>query len=85
PQIMTTIAVVWTTITITVLKVFDIPQAMTGGQFDTQVLANLMYDQLFRGGIDYGRSSVTATVIMIAVVPIMVWNIRRFQNEEKAR
>ncbi len=85
PQIMTTIAVVWTTITIVVLKIFDIVQAMTGGQFDTQVLANLMYDQLFRGGIDYGRSSVTATVIMVAVVPIMIWNIRRFQQEENAR
>ena len=48
PQIMGTIVVVWTTITITVLKVFDIVRAMTGGQDNTQVLANYMYDQLFR-------------------------------------
>jgi alpha-glucoside transport system permease protein len=35
PQVMSTILVVWTTITITVLKVFDIVMAMTGGQWDT--------------------------------------------------
>lgn len=39
PQIMGTIVVVWTTITITVLKVFDIVLAMTNGQWETQVLA----------------------------------------------
>lgn len=85
PQIMTTIAVVWTTITIIVLKVFDIVQAMTNGQWDTQVLANLMYDLMFRGGGHFGRSSVVALMIMLAVIPIMYWNIRRFQAEEARR
>lgn len=85
PQIMGTILVVWTTITITVLKVFDIVLAMTNGQWDTQVLANLMYDWMFRGGGDFGRSSAIATVIMIAVIPILIWNIRRFQQEEAMR
>ena len=50
PQIWTTLAVVWTTITILVLKVFDIVLAMTNGQWSTQVLANLMFDWMFRGG-----------------------------------
>ncbi|HCQ66942.1 MAG TPA: alpha-glucoside ABC transporter permease, partial [Rhodobacteraceae bacterium] len=45
PQIMPTIVVVWTTITLTVLKVFDIVFAMTNGQWETQVLANYMYDK----------------------------------------
>lgn len=85
PQIMGTILVVWTTITITVLKIFDIVQAMTNGQWDTQVTANLMYDWMFRGGGDFGRGSIIATVIMIAVIPIMVWNIRRFRAEENFR
>lgn len=85
PQIMGTILVVWTTITITVLKVFDIVQAMTNGQWNTQVLANLMYDWMFRGGGDFGRGSTIASVIMVAVIPIMVWNIYRFQQEEKYR
>ena len=85
PQVMSTILVVWTTITITVLKVFDIVMAMTGGQWDTSVLANLMYDWMFRGGGDYGRSSTLAMVLMFAVVPVMAFNIRRFRTEEAQR
>jgi len=85
PQITSTILVVWTTITIVVLKVFDIVLAMTNGQWGTEVLANSMYNWMFRGGGDFGRGSVIALVIMLAVVPIMVWNIRRFQAEEAMR
>lgn len=85
PQIMGTIIVVWTTITIVVLKVFDVVLAMTNGQWETEVLANIMYDWMFRGGGDYGRSGALATVIMLAVIPIMIWNIRRFRQEEMER
>ncbi|MFV0383454.1 carbohydrate ABC transporter permease [Paracoccus sp. (in: a-proteobacteria)] len=81
PQIMGTIAVVWTTITITVLKVFDIVFVMTNGQWGTQVLANLMYDWMFRGTPDYGRGSAIAIVLMILVTPIMIWNIRNVHRE----
>lgn len=75
PQIWGTIAVVWTTITILVLKVFDIVLAMTNGQWGSQVLANHMFDWMFRG-LDFGRSSTIALVIMAMVMPIMIWNIR---------
>lgn len=81
PQIWGTIAVVWTTITITVLKVFDIVLAMTNGQWRTQVLANLMFDWMFRGGGDFGRGAAIAIVIMVLVIPIMVWNIRNVGRE----
>ena len=84
PQIMTTIIVVWTTITIKVLKIFDIVLAMTNGQWGTEVLANLMFDWMFRGGGDSGRGSTIALLLMIAVVPIMIWNIRRFHREEES-
>jgi alpha-glucoside transport system permease protein len=80
PQIWGTIAVVWTTITITVLKVFDIVLAMTNGQWGTQVLANLMFDWMFRGN-DTGRASAIALVIMVLVTPIMIWNIRNARRE----
>jgi len=83
PQIWSSIAVVWTTITIVVLKVFDIVLAMTNGQWNTQVLANLMYDWMFRGGGDFGRGATIAVVIMLAVVPIMIWNIRRLNAEAR--
>ncbi len=85
PQITGTILVVWTTITIVVLKVFDIVLAMTNGQWDTEVLANLMYDWMFRGGGDFGRGTMIAVVIMVAVLPIMIWNIRRLLKEETLR
>ncbi len=74
PQIMGTIVVVWTTITITVLKVFDIVLAMTNGQWETQVLANYMYDKLFRA-VDFGMGSASAMIIMLLVTPILVWNV----------
>ncbi|MEM1039635.1 MAG: sugar ABC transporter permease [Pseudomonadota bacterium] len=80
PQIWGTIAVVWTTITILVLKVFDIVLAMTNGQWGTQVLANFMFDWMFRG-LDFGRASTVALVIMLMVVPIMIWNIREAQKD----
>ncbi|WP_435164766.1 carbohydrate ABC transporter permease [Falsirhodobacter sp. 1013] len=80
PQIWGTIAVVWTTITIMVLKIFDIVFAITNGQWGTQVLANMMYDWSFRAG-DFNRGATIAIVIMIAVLPIMVWNIRNASRE----
>ena len=85
PQIWGTIAVVWTTITITVLKVFDIVLAMTNGQWNTNVLANLMFDWMFRGGGDFGRGATIALVIMALVIPIMVWNIRNARAEMEDR
>ncbi len=80
PQIMPTIVVVWTTITLTVLKVFDIVFAMTNGQWETQVLANYMYDKLFRAN-DWGVGSASAIVIMLLVTPILVWNVHNARKE----
>ena len=82
PQIMGTIVVVWTTITITVLKVFDIVFAMTNGQWETQVLANYMFDKLFRAN-DWGVGSAAAIVIMVMVSPILVWNVYNARKEMK--
>jgi len=81
PQIWGTIIVVWTTITILVLKVFDIVLTMTNGQWNTQVLANLMFDWMFRGGGDFGKGAAIAVIIMLAVLPIMIWNIRQAAKE----
>ena len=80
PQIMPTIVVVWTTITLVVLKVFDIVFAMTNGQWETQVLANYMFDKLFRAN-DWGVGSASAIVIMILVSPILVWNVIQARKE----
>ena len=80
PQILPTIVVVWTTITLTVLKVFDIVFAMTNGQWETQVLANYMYDKLFRAN-DWGVGSASAIIIMILVSPILIWNVYNARKE----
>ncbi len=82
PQIMGTIVVVWTTITIVVLKVFDIVFAMTNGQWETQVLANYMFDKLFRAN-DWGVGSAAAIVIMVLVSPILIWNVYNARKEMK--
>ena len=82
PQLMSTIVVVWTTITLTVLKVFDIVFAMTNGQWQTQVLANYMFDKLFRAN-DWGVGSASAIVIMLLVTPILVWNVVNARKEMK--
>ncbi|MEM8729527.1 MAG: sugar ABC transporter permease [Pseudomonadota bacterium] len=80
PQIMPTIVVVWTTITLTVLKVFDIVFTMTNGQWETQVLANYMYDKMFRAD-DWGVGSASAIVIMLLVSPILIWNVYNARKE----
>lgn len=80
PQIRSTIMVVWTTITVIVLKIFDIVFAMTNGQWGTQVLANYMYDKLFIAR-DWGVGSASAIVIMVLVLPILVWNVRNARRE----
>ncbi|WP_371168949.1 carbohydrate ABC transporter permease [Aliiroseovarius sp. 2305UL8-7] len=80
PQIMGTIVVVWTTITIATLKVFDIVFAMTNGQWETQVLANYMYDKMLRG-LDWGMASAAAMIIMLMVTPILVWNVYNARKE----
>ncbi|MCC5993588.1 MAG: sugar ABC transporter permease [Rhodobacteraceae bacterium] len=78
PQIMGTIVVVWTTITILVLKVFDIVYTMTGGNFGTHILPSYMMTYMFR---DDGRATAVAFVIMLLVLPVMIWNIRQARKE----
>lgn len=85
PQIMNTVTVVITTILITTLKVFDIVQVMTNGQSDTEVLGNFMFRWMFRGTGDDGKASVIALTIMVATIPFLIMNLRRFQAEEQMR
>ena len=75
PAIQGTIITITTTIIIMVLKVFDIVFVMTNGQFETQVIANRMYSEMFTFG-NFGRGSALAVLLLIAVIPIMWSNIR---------
>jgi len=79
PQIMGTIVVVWTTITILVLKVYDIVAAMGSQYRNLEILPTQMM-QYFDSG-NYGFATAIAVVIMILVLPVMVWNIRQARAE----
>jgi len=83
PLLLPTIAVVSTTMIITALKAFDVVYTMTGGNFNTDVVANLMYKQISFG--DFGFASAIAVVLLLAIIPIMLVNVRRFQAQEAIR
>jgi ABC-type sugar transport system permease subunit len=78
PQVVPTLAVVITTLTITVLKIFDLVKATTGGAADTDVLANRMYENLRNGA--FTASSTFAVMILVLVLPVMYLNIRRVRG-----
>jgi alpha-glucoside transport system permease protein len=80
PQIGTTIGVVVTTLIVLVMKVYDIVKVVTNGQFDTQVLANEMFQEAFQFG-NTGVGAALAMLIFVSVVPVMYYNIRRMQRE----
>jgi alpha-glucoside transport system permease protein len=84
PLLMPTIAVVATTMIITALKAFDIVYVMTNGLFDTDVVANRMYKELFNFN-QPGRASAVAVVLLLMIVPVMAVNIRRFREQEAIR
>jgi alpha-glucoside transport system permease protein len=84
PAMKATIAVVTTTMVINVLKVFDIVFVMTNGNFDTEVIANRMYKEMFLFS-NFGRASAIAVILFLAIVPVMIMNIRRFREQEELR
>lgn len=84
PLMKPTLAVVTTTMIINVLKVFDIVYVMTNGDFGTEVIANRMYKEMFHFR-NFGRASAIAVILLLAIVPVMLGNIRRFQEQEGIR
>ena len=84
PLMKPTLAVVATTMTINVLKVFDIVYVMTNGNFDTEVIANRMYKEMFIFR-NYGRASSIAVLLLLFIIPMILVNIRRFREQETIR
>jgi alpha-glucoside transport system permease protein len=81
PYIMGTIITVATTVIICTLKIFDVVWVMTGGQFNTQVIATQVYREYFTNQ-NYGTGSAIAIVLLIAVIPVMIYNLRQFRSQE---
>jgi alpha-glucoside transport system permease protein len=84
PLMMPTIVVVGTTLVIFALKAFDIVYVMTNGNYDTDVLANRMY-KLLNASLDPGDASAVAIVLVIAVIPVLIFNLRQFRAVEARR
>jgi alpha-glucoside transport system permease protein len=80
PMIRPTIIAVATTVSIAILKVFDIVYVMTGGRFETEVIANRMFNEMFAFR-NYGRASAIAVILFLAVIPIMIVNIRNLRRQ----
>ena len=81
PYIMGTIITVSTTVLIFTLKIFDVVWVMTGGQFGTDVIATQFYRQSFTAR-NSGYGSAIAIVLLIAIVPVMIYNLKQFRQQE---
>jgi len=84
PLLKPTMAVVITTMVVFVLKIFDIVYVMTNGNFSTEVVANRMYKEMF-SFFRYGRASAIAVILLLLIIPVMLFNIRRFREQEAIR
>lgn len=84
PSIRPAVIVVVTTITIATLKVFDIVRTVTGGNFDTSVVANALYDQAFVFG-DGGKGSALAVLLFVLVLPVVVYQVRVLRSQREIR
>ncbi|WP_182354997.1 carbohydrate ABC transporter permease [Flaviflexus huanghaiensis] len=84
PQIKVTMLTVFITILIGVLKVFDIAYVMTGGNYDTNVVALAFFKELFTYRHD-GRAAAIVVLLMLAIIPVIIYQIRSFKAEEAAR
>jgi alpha-glucoside transport system permease protein len=70
---------------INALKVFDIVYVIGSAETNgTEVIAERMLDWFFIADND-GRGAAIAVVLFIAVIPIMVWNVKRFREQEEIR
>jgi alpha-glucoside transport system permease protein len=81
PSISGTLLTVITTVVIFTLKIFDIVMVMTGGQFGTEVIGVRFYREMFTIG-NSGMGATIAIVLLVAVVPVMIYNLREFSRRE---
>jgi alpha-glucoside transport system permease protein len=81
PQIKGTIITVFITVTIGVMKIFDIVYVMTNGGFNTNVLGNEFWNQLSTN-FNNGAAAAIVVILMVAVIPIMWYQVRHFKAEE---
>lgn len=84
PSVRSAIIVVLTTIAMATLKAFDIVRTMTGGQFDTSIVANEFYTQTF-GRQAQGIGAALAVLLFVLVMPLIIYNVRQMRISEGER
>jgi alpha-glucoside transport system permease protein len=84
PLMMPTIVVVGTTMVIFALKAFDVVYVMTAGNYNTDILARRMYAELYNAG-NNANASALAVILLLAVVPVLIFNLRQFRAVEARR
>jgi len=84
PQIKGTIITVFVTVFITVLKIFDIVYVTTNGAYGTNVIANPFFNKLFAAS-EAGQATAIVVVLLIAVIPLIWYQIKHFRDEEAGR
>lgn len=84
PQAWPTVITVFITVLIGVMKVFDIVYTMTNGNFSTDVIGNAFYNAMFTD-LDQGKASAIVVVLMIAIIPVLVYQVRQFRAQEANR
>src|SRR4051794_24161515 len=84
PQIRTTIITVFVTVTISTMKIFDIVYVMTNGDFNTNVVGNQFFNELFTN-FNNGFAAAIVVLLMIAIIPLMIYQVRQFRAEEATR
>jgi alpha-glucoside transport system permease protein len=82
PVIRGSIITVATTIAIVTIKIFDIVYVTTGGRFNDDVVANRMFHEIFQF-LDDGRGAALATLLFLAVLPVMYINLRNFRRQQR--
>lgn len=84
PQIKATIITVFITVLIGVMKVFDIVYITTNGAFNTDVIGRRFYNELFTNG-NAGYAATIVVLLMLAITPVLIYQVRQFKAEEAGR
>ena len=84
PQIWATVITVFITVLIGVMKIFDIVYVTTNGAFNTDVVGRRFYNELFTNG-NNGYAAAIVVLLMIAIIPILIYQVRHFRVEEANR
>jgi alpha-glucoside transport system permease protein len=84
PQIWGTAVSVFITVLISTMKIFDVIWGMTGGDFHTNVLGVDFFREYFVYN-NTGKAAAVVVLLMVAIIPIMIYQVRTYRKQEEIR